>query len=447
MLLLLVSCLPALGNENPRAVLFLLFPTQADLPVDDGFGSGTLITNGIVPHGGIAAVGVQLRYTEESHFRERWTVQWFNDAGALVSSDALTYNRDGYCWQYVCGLGTLYTTWRSFTSFLSPDCSMHLAHGWKWRLLWEYADTLNADFNAGLSTPVVVQEQNFDIGVSRGALQITSDKTIVHPASVHSTGGTTYPRFSGGVAHITFLAKDCGQIPPRPVRVTMTPTVVSHSAGHNHNSPPVDELASFDSMTCTTDSRTGACTITMTGEGVSSFLKLRAHIDDFDTTDSVVSPVDSDEYNMVVAIPGLQEMAFDTSIVFPSGITTTHPQNHFAQPEMISFIYLFAKKYQDTHNGDRIRIDDMSLPLGGNFDIDADYDADRHAFHRFGVDVDVSQHIIDSNGTQVNLALNVGDLTTYIEVFLHGSRWPEGPIHYRFPANGIDEIVRTRIQP
>lgn len=418
----------------------------------DGFGNGTVITNGIVPHGGIAAAGVQLQSTHESHLRERWTVQWFNDAGTLIAADTLSYvavqpSGQTNCWQAICGWDPLYTTWRSFTSLLIPDCTMHLAHGWKWRLLWEYADTISGDFNDGMSTPVVVREQTFDIGVSRGALKITSDAVIVHPASVHSTGGPTYPRFPGGVAHLTFVAKDCGQVPPRPVQVSLTADVVSHSAGHNHGAPALDQVAGFDAMSCTTDSRTGTCSITMNGEDVSSLLKLRAHIDDFDTTDSIISPVDSDQFNMAVAIRGLQEMTFDTSVVFPSGITTTHTQNHFAQPEMISFTYLFAKKYQDTHNGDRIRIDDMSLPLGGSFDIDADYNPNHHAFHRFGIDVDVSQHIIKPDGTQLDFGLDVRDLTRYIENFLNGSKYPEGPIHYRFPANGIDEIIRTRILP
>jgi len=298
-----------------------------------------------------------------------------------------------------------------------------------------------------LSTPAVIFQRTWTLGYGVNALTITADRAIVHPASVHTTGGQTYPRFPGGVAHIRLLAKDCGQIPPRPVQITLTPTVVSHSAGHNHNPPALDEVATFDRLSCTSDPTTGACSIIMTAQGVSSLLKLRAHIDDFDTTDNVISPVDSSDFNMAVAIPGLQQMAFDTSIVFPSGINTTHPDNHNAQPEMISFIYLFAKDYQDDHNGDRIRIDDMSLPLGGNFDIDASYDPDSHAFHRFGIDVDVSRHIVKPDGTLVLNDLQVVDLTTYIRVTLNGSKYPEGPIHYRFPANGIDEIIRTRILP
>jgi hypothetical protein len=439
----------AAADEVPNSVLFLYFKTDADMPQYDYYGNGVEITNGEVPRSGIVAAGVQLRGTRSSHNHERWIVQWFNPAGQLWSADTLEYTgvvgsdpSANYCWQYQCALGTTYRTWRTFTSFFQPNCSMRLEDGWKWKLVWQYSDEVGP-VTPTWSAEAVVQERTFKIGVSLGALSMTTDATIVHPASESSTGGITQTSFDGGISHIAVHARDCGNPPPQPINVRINANPVEHSAGHNHDAPPLSRVATFDTMTCTTD-KSGNCTITMTGVGASSLLKLKAHADDWDTSDSVTTPVDSEEFNMAVAMP-LDEMSFDTSFVMPTGDTTIHPQNHFAQPEMISFINLFAKHYADSHGGDRVRIDDMSLPLGGVFDRYGTY-SPSHAFHRFGVDVDVSAHVIDATGTLVTDGLDVDDLTDYIETVLDGSRYPEGPIHYRFPANGIDEIIRTRIR-
>ncbi|GAB4536926.1 MAG: hypothetical protein Fur0020_05270 [Thermodesulfovibrionia bacterium] len=70
-----------------------------------------------------------------------------------------------------------------------------------------------------------------------------------------------------------------------------------------------------------------------------------------------------------------------------TGGTSTHPNNHYGTPETNARIRAMARDYFEA-TGIAIGINDMSLPLGGLFDIYGNW-SPPHKLHRLGKSVDV----------------------------------------------------------
>ena len=84
-----------------------------------------------------------------------------------------------------------------------------------------------------------------------------------------------------------------------------------------------------------------------------------------------------------------------------TGQTATHPNNHNGSVELHFFVRDLATNYNnDADPGDQgsFGLNDMSLPLGGVFDISADW-SPPHSRHRFGTDCDIDRYAQLPDGT------------------------------------------------
>jgi len=94
------------------------------------------------------------------------------------------------------------------------------------------------------------------------------------------------------------------------------------------------------------------------------------------------------------------------------GATTTHPVNHYGTATALTNLPLIANDYKsqfypDGGNGstpipdaDKLRYNDMSLVVGGKFEIAADWGNGSHAEHRVGINCDVFSGNIPGNRWQ-----------------------------------------------
>jgi hypothetical protein len=86
--------------------------------------------------------------------------------------------------------------------------------------------------------------------------------------------------------------------------------------------------------------------------------------------------------------PGIPELRY-------TGQTTTHPSNHNASPELHIMLRDLATVYNleaDPVDQGSLGLNDMSLPLGGLFDIVAGW-SPPHVRHRFGTDCDIDRRV------------------------------------------------------
>lgn len=88
-----------------------------------------------------------------------------------------------------------------------------------------------------------------------------------------------------------------------------------------------------------------------------------------------------------VIIPGLQELgpSPDYALI---GQTGRHPSNHWATPAAAQSLQAIAREYRQA-TGDRLYLNDMSLSLGGLFDIGGQWGPPHHE-HRDGRQVDIA---------------------------------------------------------
>ncbi len=114
----------------------------------------------------------------------------------------------------------------------------------------------------------------------------------------------------------------------------------------------------------------------------------------------------------------------------PTGVKN-HPVNNFGTPDVVdNLIPTLAQKYREIREKDGhtgvLSINDLSLPFGGVFDLNAQLnDAGGHFSHEIGIDVDINT--LDSKPVPVDLKL-----LNRLACFLGGRKIPEPKIHYRF---------------
>ncbi len=98
----------------------------------------------------------------------------------------------------------------------------------------------------------------------------------------------------------------------------------------------------------------------------------------------VVAPFES---TIFVRVPGLPELLPGANYDLV-GQTAIHPNNHFGTPQFNGKLVKVANLYVAAFPGNKLRYNDISLPLGGVFDISATW-LPLHASHRFGEDIDI----------------------------------------------------------
>ena len=88
-----------------------------------------------------------------------------------------------------------------------------------------------------------------------------------------------------------------------------------------------------------------------------------------------------------VTVPGLVALTGGVGIIL-TGSSSTHPQNHYGLPLLVSKIQQLALTFHTKYNKN-IYINYMSLPQGGLYDFHNNW-APPHATHREGRTVDIN---------------------------------------------------------
>jgi hypothetical protein len=202
--------------------------------------------------------------------------------------------------------------------------------------------------------------------------------------------------------------------PEGPVpSVTLDLFVNAHDmvfGGHHHGSDPlaVAPLAVTLLDSCVTE-QNGQCAMTLTLPDASG--EYAVEVVTFDRRVGKTATV-------TIGVPGLQPLPSSSEYRLTGTASQQgqgHLHNHYGGPALLTQIRILAARYQFAMSllGSRatLGINDMSLPLGGLFDLDGVYTSSNgHRLHRFGDSVDIDQNHLEENGTltPVNRQLLVG---------------------------------------
>jgi len=219
----------------------------------------------------------------------------------------------------------------------------------------------------------------------------------LHPAVEANTGyNTVAPTVAEAVGKVSLSVFECGPIPG--VSFSISTDFVPGSSGHAHTNPPaLSDVATLAATSGTTDAN-GQWSANVTTGRVASKLRLTA-------TGNVSGRLFLNTADVSVGFAGLHDPGVDGSgIIRYTGVTTTHPINHFASGELHVFVRKMATYYNllaaDAVKG-TIGINDMSLERGGLFDIDGAWTPANpgHFRHRFGTDADIDRFAQRPDGT------------------------------------------------
>jgi hypothetical protein len=264
-------------------------------------------------------------------------------------------------------------------------------------------------------------------------------------------------------------------VPQQPTTITLTATLtglpdqkvdfsaqvvdVQSSAGHieanglhdpttvlvgqfNPPGKPPYQLSAAPSTSCNTTG--GTCQVTLLVSEVSGIYSVTASLD----SNSAISS----SLQFTVAVPALNVLPSGTTYV-PDGswgqgkVTSQHSANHNGTSTLITNIQTVATMYfqqSQKPSGQSLGINDMSLPLGGLFDLTNTFVVvcgaknDGHCSHRIGssVDIDHATYVGTKQGPQKVNQKTLKDLMTANGMY----NIPEGKsIHYQ--VNGTPKEI------
>ena len=98
----------------------------------------------------------------------------------------------------------------------------------------------------------------------------------------------------------------------------------------------------------------------------------------------VIAPFQS---TIFIRVAGLQALLAGANFNLV-GQTAIHPDNHFGTPQFNGKLVKVANLHAAAFPGNKLNFNDISLPLGGVFDLGAKW-LPSHASHRFGEDIDI----------------------------------------------------------
>ncbi len=118
-----------------------------------------------------------------------------------------------------------------------------------------------------------------------------------------------------------------------------------------------------------------------------------------------------DSLSIVERVPTLEVLGVHANYILYGGSENhngppnfTVDNNHYGTPTLNGALENIASDYITAYQGVRIRINDMSLPNGGKFDINGSWGGS-HSSHRCGKNADISARGINESGTLVELNL------------------------------------------
>ena len=176
-----------------------------------------------------------------------------------------------------------------------------------------------------------------------------------------------------------------------------------YSGGHDHGTlEDPGPVGVFGATTGKTDEN-GRFTTTYTASAFGG-------VDSIFAFENIEHPKDTAKFALTVRVPGLIELSGESYYVL-TGATALHPHNHFGTQNTINSIKSVARTYYDstTH---RLKINDISLPYGGLYDINGDWRRP-HDTHRLGTNVDVSYKVLNGAGGEVDIDKELFELIVY----------------------------------
>src|SRR5206468_12887847 len=102
------------------------------------------------------------------------------------------------------------------------------------------------------------------------------------------------------------------------------------------------------------------------------------------------------ETSVTIRVPRLSRLTPPPSAVL-TGFTDSHPDNHNGTATTLESIHAIAADFFAITDR-KLRINDISLPIGGLFDIHTDW-LSPHQLHRVGVSVDISRFVCSAEAT------------------------------------------------
>ena len=196
-----------------------------------------------------------------------------------------------------------------------------------------------------------------------------------------------------------------------PYEVTITNAVLDGSGGHSHaGSRPTGYLVTADGDTVKIQKfDTGPDTIRSTYQASR-----------FGGQERVIAklnlPMIADSDSVVVRVPHLGLLP-DGSNYELIGREDSHPVNHWADVALLQWLPEIAAEYLEQFEPDNvIKYNDISLPLGGGFDVGGHWDQDLlpdssgHQLHRLGRSVDVRTNPYHRDGVPINEKDELQDL-------------------------------------
>lgn len=475
---------PRTDVAQPLIIEMARYETKDDYPVN-----GILLPEGAEASRSNAAVGLSMVSITGGgcvtpapdggcagyKYFEKWTIEWYDPTNTLITSQTLTYQAfttqaTQNCWNgNPCNFAPIDgpNPLDLFTAGMDLSCPKKLGT-WTTKVFYQYStDFTNPTFSARRQ----IFSQTWQLMPLRDALKVSFDRTTIHPAVEAGTGGVKYPTIPPGTGTIVVSAYEC--IALGNVNFTLTPTVVPASGGHVHeisgqDTPPLVDVAQFSATSGTTRSDGTAVPITVTTDNVGVDIRIVASTPNiFPGTSAPAIPFTSPEYTLHIGFSNLVPFDADPAYVATTGShnnTPTDPyacgdpldpkyqrcNNHrdlnlYANPRYVRFAKTFAAFYYQQF-GDKLRLNDMSLPEGGMFDLNGDFTTPEHMLHRLGIEGDVSRHVIGADGTIRFNGLHLKWLQKWIDGNLAGTRVQEGPVHFRISADEIDQTIEEEIQ-
>jgi T5SS/PEP-CTERM-associated repeat protein len=274
-------------------------------------------------------------------------------------------------------------------------------------------------------------------------VSLVVDPAAVAPSFVHAPSSFRFPGSPKSLVRATATLKDTeGQLVQTPVTVdfSVQPDLDGmRSAGHCHSN--LNDLARFLVLVDDNDSPTSVCKTGQDGPGQCHVLWI---VDDESGVFRVDAALDANptinaSQNVAVTIGSLSSIATTVPsdackadvgngvgyvLVGQFGtdsVQSMHYQNHYGTPMLVKNVKDLASEYFN-NRGKTLQVNDMSLPLGGLFDLDNDW-LIPHSLHRDGNSVDINTH--NTDGSQVDLNL----LTRFARI-LGMCPAPEPMIHF-----------------
>ena len=159
--------------------------------------------------------------------------------------------------------------------------------------------------------------------------------------------------------------------------ITLTRDGIEQSGGHVHGG----QMPNGSLSTTVNTGDGGVATVVYTADVFGGKVELRG------ASPGAAAAVET----VTVAVADLQELAASQSLG-RIGVRAEHPGSHFGTAAMVTALRTVADSFHERF-ARQLEVNDISLPLGGKFDLNAAYGSGgKHTAHREGRSADVRTH-------------------------------------------------------